>query len=76
MTVNAPPELMMALNNLAERQIAASRQLAAFGTGALDTKRHERAYCEYGFPDNPGFSEPDCTVNSGGIRCVLVRRLT
>lgn len=57
MTVNAPPELMMALNNLAERQIAASRQLAAFGTGALDTKRHERAYCEYGFPDNPGFSE-------------------
>lgn len=57
MTVTAPPELMMALNNLAERQIAASRQLAAFGTGALDTKRHERAYCEYGFPDNPGFSE-------------------
>jgi hypothetical protein len=57
MTVNAPPELMMALNNLAERQIAASRQLAAFGTGALDTKRHERAYCEYGFPENPGFSE-------------------
>lgn len=56
MTVNAPPELMMALNNLAERQIAASRQLAAFGTGALDTKR-PRAYCEYGFPDNPGFDE-------------------
>lgn len=56
MTVTAPPELMMALNNLAERQIAASRQLAAFGTGALDTKR-PRAYCEYGFPDNPGFDE-------------------
>lgn len=56
MTVNAPPELMMALNNLAERQIAASRQLAAFGAGALDTKR-PRAYCEYGFPDNPGFDE-------------------
>ena len=56
MTVTAPPELMMALNNLAERQIAASRQFAAFGTGALDTKR-PRAYCEYGFPDNPGFDE-------------------
>lgn len=56
MTVTAPPELMMALNNLAERQIAASRQLAAFGTGSLDTKR-PRAYCEYGFPDNPGFDE-------------------
>jgi hypothetical protein len=57
MTVNAPPELMMALNNLAERQIAASRQAAAaFSTGALDTKR-PRAYCEYGFPDNPCFDE-------------------
>lgn len=56
MTVNAPPELMMALNNLAERQIAASRQLAAFGTGNLDQKRN-RAFCEYGFPENPGFSE-------------------
>ena len=56
MTVNAPPELMMALNNLAERQIAASRQLAAFGTGSIDSKR-PRAYCEYGFPDNPCFDE-------------------
>lgn len=56
MTVNAPPELMMALNNLAERQIAASRQLAAFGNGNLDQKRN-RAFCEYGFPENPGFSE-------------------
>jgi len=56
MTVNAPPELMMALNNLAERQIAASRQLAAFGTGSIDSKR-PRAYCEYGFPDSPCFDE-------------------
>lgn len=56
MTVNAPPELMMALNNLAERQIAASRQLAAFGNGNLDQKRN-RAFCEYGFPENPGFSD-------------------
>lgn len=56
MTVTAPPELMMALNNLAERQIAASRQLAAFGTGSIDSKR-PRAYCEYGFPDNPCFDE-------------------
>ena len=56
MTVNAPPELMMALNNLAERQIAASRQLAAFGAGSIDQKR-PRAYCEYGFPDNPCFDE-------------------
>lgn len=52
----APPELMMALNNMAERQIAASRQLAAFGTGSIDGKR-PRAYCEYGFPDNPSFDE-------------------
>lgn len=56
MTVNAPPELMMALNNMAERQISAARQLAAFGTGALDMKR-PRAYCEYGFPDSPSFDE-------------------
>lgn len=56
MTVNAPPELMMALNNLAERQIAASRQLAAFGNGNLDQKRN-RAFCEYGFPENPCFSD-------------------
>ena len=56
MTVNAPPELMMALNNLAERQIAASRQFAAFGAGSIDQKR-PRAYCEYGFPDNPCFDE-------------------
>jgi hypothetical protein len=57
MTVNAPPELMMALNNLAERQIAASRQAAAaFSTGSIDRKR-PRAYCEYGFPDNACFDE-------------------
>jgi hypothetical protein len=56
MTVTAPPELMMALNNIADRQMAAARQLYAFGTGSIDQKR-PRAYCEYGFPDNPGFDE-------------------
>lgn len=56
MTEKASPQLMMELNSLAERQISAMRTFSAFGSGPLDTKRN-RAYCEYGFSENPCFSD-------------------